>query len=391
MKRVLFLITWMCIGISSFSQWFGTDQTLQSGTYSAGIGANITIADSATVHFTSLQLSSGSLIIRPGATVIVEQIIGSFSGKVVLKSLSSFFVNATVTTTSGFIIGPLSNVVISGDLNFSNGSSVDSGNLVVTGTTTFNRSNSLTFFGCSSLTSQIINNLAGSNPVSGTGYISITSYLFNGSGADHVSNPFTNSNSIAIRYSGTNLTGLSNNGHDLITPSGVVSSTATAGCSVVTPVIFDGFKATKTTGGIDLMWTTKMEQNNKYFVLEASQDGKSFDSIAMIKTYWVNGNSNSEHTYTYVYSTETVKEGSIELWFVVLFFLPMLMFIKKTFKTGNAVMMMILTLYIVGISCSKSNTNLESLKTTSYSIFRVKQVDIDGRVNYNPNNVRIVQ
>lgn len=383
---VLFLIT----HIGTSQTWYGSDQTFQSGTYSANIGANITIAPNATVEFTSFQLSSGSMTVGRNATVIIDRLGSStLNGKLIIDSSANVSLYTNIATNGMVKVSPFANLSIAGDWDISNGSVVDSGTVAIAGTLTLRQPNVLTLTGCSAFVLHTINNLSAPNPITGTGYISIYNYISNG-------NPLTSSSTLSIRYNGTDittLTGMSNDGHTTITPHGIVSYSAMAGCAVVTPVLFSAWTAQNVSGSVGLSWTTTMEQNNKYFVVEGSMDGKTFDSMAVVKTHWFTGNSSSPYTYNFLYYIPVTKEGGMILFFLIIFIVSGICFIKKQFVLGMK-FMFIFSIVVNGMilicstSCTKTNNN-STTAPKKYSFFRLKQVDLDGHVNYNQKILHI--
>jgi hypothetical protein len=62
----------------------------------------------------------------------------------------------------------------------------------------------------------------------------------------------------------------------------------------VLPIELSQFDVTKNGKIAEIKWTTSMEKNNDYFVIERSKDGKSFEAIKKVN---VTGNSNSQKNY----------------------------------------------------------------------------------------------
>ncbi|MFT6500318.1 MAG: hypothetical protein ACJASQ_000425 [Crocinitomicaceae bacterium] len=67
-----------------------------------------------------------------------------------------------------------------------------------------------------------------------------------------------------------------------ITLNDAVASTATTNCNIVLPVELASFTAVEDKEGIQLNWTTLSENNNDYFVVERSIDGKVWSSIGIV-------------------------------------------------------------------------------------------------------------
>lgn len=74
--------------------------------------------------------------------------------------------------------------------------------------------------------------------------------------------------------------------------------------SAVLPVEMTKFSAKPASEGFELNWSTATESNNHYFVVERSQDGKSYLEIARI-----NGAGNSIYEQSYQYNDRTPLKG----------------------------------------------------------------------------------
>jgi len=73
-------------------------------------------------------------------------------------------------------------------------------------------------------------------------------------------------------------------------------------CPAALPVELVRFSAKAVGGNIDLSWTTASEQNNDYFAIEYSTDGRNFTEIDRVKGA---GTTNVEQQYTYTHKTPT--------------------------------------------------------------------------------------
>ncbi len=70
----------------------------------------------------------------------------------------------------------------------------------------------------------------------------------------------------------------------------------TSTCAVALPVTLLTFEAFRVEDGVEVSWATATEENNEYFTIERSIDGRLFERIATIEGA---GNSNSELHYTH--------------------------------------------------------------------------------------------
>jgi hypothetical protein len=90
---------------------------------------------------------------------------------------------------------------------------------------------------------------------------------------------------------------------DLINPANYTTSTnnlilsATNFSSAILPVEFTSFTAQTERTGVMLKWQTAQEENNDYFQIEHSTDGRSFNTLGRIIG---NGTANELSDYTYL-------------------------------------------------------------------------------------------
>lgn len=73
-------------------------------------------------------------------------------------------------------------------------------------------------------------------------------------------------------------------------------------CSL--PVLISKFEAVKVSNGVEINWTTSMEDNFAYFELERSTDGTGFEKIATIN---ISGNS----VYDYSFTDHAIHTGTV--------------------------------------------------------------------------------
>jgi len=77
--------------------------------------------------------------------------------------------------------------------------------------------------------------------------------------------------------------------------------TASAVINSQLPIELKSFDAKNEANNVNLAWTTSMEENNEFFTLERSFDGKEFDVVTKI-----NGAGDSAEDVTYTFSDENV-------------------------------------------------------------------------------------
>jgi hypothetical protein len=151
------------------------------------------------------------------------------------------------------------------------------------------------------------------------------------------------------------------------------------GCSLDLPVTLTNFLAqTNQNGSVSVVWTTEVEQNNKDFVLQGSVDGRVWNNIATINSYWANGNSQTSHEYTYTIASIKVSEASMMVGILLLFSLGMLL--HFTNRKAGKLLVITSILILAGTSCTKTSVQAP-VQTESYKFLRLEQVDIDGAVN----------
>jgi hypothetical protein len=79
------------------------------------------------------------------------------------------------------------------------------------------------------------------------------------------------------------------------------------GCNTL-PVELLSFSGKNVSTGNMLNWTTATETNNKYFTLERSVDGFSFNTIGKVNSLSVNGNSTTSLSYSFL--DKDIKPGT---------------------------------------------------------------------------------
>ncbi len=97
---------------------------------------------------------------------------------------------------------------------------------------------------------------------------------------------------------GGNLTGNAYvDGTGSVSVQGSIGSGITQSSTVTLPIHLVSFNAVKDQEDINLYWTTASEENNDYFTIERSTDGKYYEAIGTVKGA---GNSNINLKYSYI-------------------------------------------------------------------------------------------
>ncbi len=147
--------------------------------------------------------------------------------------------------------------------------------------------------------------------------------------------------------------------------------------NMVLPVTLTSFSASLSKSGIlKADWATASEANNSHFILQSSQDGKTWKDVVR-KEAAVNGKNGA------TYNVE-VNIGTISLAGFGLLGILLLPFSNRRYR----ILALLALIAIVGVSCAKSNdiNNLELDKTKGASnstlYVRLAQVDKDGTTTY---------
>jgi len=323
MKKLLLLTSFFLLVQAASSVWYGSPTTFTSGTYnSPQWGTAITIAANANVIFNNAQFSSGSLRVKTGATLTINQSSFQGNGPITLEAGATLIINGNLGINSATVIqnnggsirvnGDVSHsqamltvnqggsMEVTGTLTSSNGKlnieangTLDVANLVLNGNSTFGgivtasstvriNGGSNTFLDCSQLTTPVLN-LSNSNTVTGKGFIKITSaYNNGGNNGGWTGQPLTNSSNILVNYTGpatTNSFG-----------SATMTSSGTNPCMTVLSESFRSFNASESIKGlIDIHWTAFENQAVEYYEIEVSADGQHFEPVKKINSYETGG------------------------------------------------------------------------------------------------------
>lgn len=180
-----------------------------------------------------------------------------------------------------------------------------------------------------------------------------------------------------------NLTG-SGTGQKGWTIASAVSYDAT--CAGTLPVNFLAINATLNGNILLMQWQTASEQNNDYFNIYASEDGKTWQELGKVNSKAVNGNSNTALSYEYstAYSSSTVQLAGISV-------LGALALAFLAFNRRNRWLISATAVVCFGVffsSCQKNELLGEQDATTAYNkqsnkaiYIKVMQTDKDGKTS----------
>jgi hypothetical protein len=149
--------------------------------------------------------------------------------------------------------------------------------------------------------------------------------------------------------------------------------------SGVLPVELAYFNVSRNDNGTLITWQTAMESNNAYFVIQESINGSNFLDIATISSQTKNGNSNTPLTYSYQFSNNNTQTDmhSMGLLMTLLGFIVLISKLKKVYK---CLVLAMACMFL--FSCTKSVISPQNASASTAKAFRLKQVDLDNRVNY---------
>jgi len=217
-------------------------------------------------------------------------------------------------------------------------------------------------------------------PVNGTAYTANTMF---GSGSQ------LGSTGWYCVYSGTgttvNVTGLSattgyramvveDNGSQYYQTAAGANNPANVTTTAALPVSFSAVSALLDNGILKVRWSTLSEINNDHFNVEASVDGRHFETIGQISTQARNGNSDA----TLYYQFE--KAGNAIGLALLPFLIAMLGFSRFRRRTSALVGILLFSAVLTGLSCTKSDT--AGINGVKKLYIRVAQEDKDGTVTY---------
>ena len=145
------------------------------------------------------------------------------------------------------------------------------------------------------------------------------------------------------------------------------------------PIELAYFNAYKKDNEIELDWRTDMESNNACFIVQKSENGSGFYDIARIDSKAINGNSNIQLNYSYQVNTGNAQ-ADMHMILPVMVLLILISLISKLNKVFKSLLLGIACLLL--FSCNKSVITPSQTPASSKTAFRLKQVDLDGNINY---------
>jgi hypothetical protein len=147
------------------------------------------------------------------------------------------------------------------------------------------------------------------------------------------------------------------------------------------PVLLSTFNTSVESPGVyNVSWTTTMESNNSYFTIQASNDGGAWKTVAIVKSFYADGNGSTPHNYSVVVDADSnniVQAGlgtKILLFYTIGFVFFMIvgkLRIKRWFT-------ILIALAFISATTSCSKTNEFNSQNKTYKYFRIVQTDKDG-------------
>ncbi len=147
----------------------------------------------------------------------------------------------------------------------------------------------------------------------------------------------------------------------------------------ILPIELGYFHASRNDKGIVLAWETDMESNNAHFVIQKSNDSSNFVDVAVIESKAKNGNSSTQLTYSYQIFNENIQADMHDI-VIVMTVLGLIVLISRLNKIYKTLVLAIACMFL--FSCSKSVTTPNNTSTQSKTGYRLKQVNMDGKVTY---------
>ncbi|MDE1191074.1 MAG: T9SS type A sorting domain-containing protein [Arachidicoccus sp.] len=272
----------LTLGADAVCTTAGSAQFQGARTY--GAGSQMTVNGTMTVADVPLNMYAKSAAIVHGD--YTNNISSSGTNNISLYDSARIVADGNIVLNGSHLQLDTRCLVKSGaNMNFNNGNSTISGNVVCGGTLKFSTPNII--LNCANVTTVNLDNEAESGTLSGTGLIVVTG-SFTGDG-----NSLTNSSSIVL-----NAANIGTGGNP-----GSATIGTTGPCTQSLPILLSAFDAAAYGTSIKLSWITITELNNKGFAIERSANGNDYTQIAFIDSKAANGNSSVPLNYTYTDST----------------------------------------------------------------------------------------
>jgi hypothetical protein len=167
-------------------------------------------------------------------------------------------------------------------------------------------------------------------------------------------------------------------GNGNYTPNEVlyICGTCSSGTLIPLAANFGDLNAEVKNGKLDVDWTTLSEKNVNFFLVQVSDDGKTFHTISKIATKAEKDISNVAINYTLLIDTENVAFS-----IAVIFCVAGLGFIRKETVKKVSILSMLFILTVFATGCiKKENVSVVSGGKDIY--VRVVEVDKDGANTY---------
>lgn len=144
----------------------------------------------------------------------------------------------------------------------------------------------------------------------------------------------------------------------------------------VLPVLFES--VTATTSGSELLvnFTTLEESNNDHFNIQASEDGKEFQTIATVKSK----HAGAVFTGSTAYAVRIDKNGNAALLGLSVLAVAALGFAgaRRNRKMFMAAVLGYILIGVAAVSCSKNSAEISTEESGRKGYIRIEQVDTDG-------------
>lgn len=151
----------------------------------------------------------------------------------------------------------------------------------------------------------------------------------------------------------------------------VVKGVKIQSCNNSLPAIFGKVKGIINKEELKVDFEILNEQNNKWFILSISEDGKHFTEIARVNS---KGDSNNKINYSMVLPINRLSFASFGFAAFIL-----IIFIFGTLVPNDKGKFTLIVLCVIGlIACSKTSENIEEQNPTKFKYFYIEQWDIDN-------------
>jgi len=148
----------------------------------------------------------------------------------------------------------------------------------------------------------------------------------------------------------------------------------------VLPVQFEAVTATTSGNELLVNFTTLEEINNDHFNIQASEDGKDFQTIATVKSK----HAGAVFTGSTAYAVRIDKNGNAALLGLSVLAVAALGFAgaRRNRKMFMAAILGYILIGVAAVSCSKNSAEITTEESGRKGFIRIEQVDVDGHSSY---------